>query len=30
MSAIDNLIKGTSGQIQCFNLIRGIETAGLI
>jgi len=32
MSAIDNLIKGTSGQaIQCFNLMRGYpETAGLI
>jgi N-acetyl-gamma-glutamyl-phosphate reductase len=32
MSAIDNLIKGTSGQaIQCFNLMRGYEeTAGLL
>jgi N-acetyl-gamma-glutamyl-phosphate reductase len=32
MSAIDNLIKGTSGQaIQCFNLMCGCpETAGLL
>ena len=32
MSAIDNLIKGTSGQaVQCFNLMRGYsETAGLL
>jgi N-acetyl-gamma-glutamyl-phosphate reductase len=32
LSAIDNLIKGTSGQaIQCFNLMRGYsETAGLL
>ena len=32
MSAIDNLIKGTSGQaIQCFNLMCGYsETAGLL
>lgn len=32
MSAIDNIIKGTSGQaIQCFNLMSGLsETAGLI
>ena len=32
MSAIDNIVKGASGQaIQCFNLMRGFpETAGLI
>lgn len=32
MSAIDNIVKGTSGQaIQCFNLMSGLnETAGLI
>jgi N-acetyl-gamma-glutamyl-phosphate reductase len=32
MSAIDNIVKGASGQaIQCFNLMRGLsETAGLI
>jgi N-acetyl-gamma-glutamyl-phosphate reductase len=32
MSAIDNLIKGTSGQaVQCFNLMRGYpETTGLL
>ncbi len=32
MSAIDNLVKGTSGQaIQCFNLMGGFpETAGLM
>jgi N-acetyl-gamma-glutamyl-phosphate reductase len=32
MSAIDNLIKGTSGQaIQCFNIMSGYsETAGLL
>lgn len=32
MSAIDNLVKGTSGQaIQCFNLMRGCaETTGLL
>jgi N-acetyl-gamma-glutamyl-phosphate reductase len=32
MSAIDNLVKGTSGQaIQCFNLMYGYsETAGLL
>jgi N-acetyl-gamma-glutamyl-phosphate reductase len=32
MSAIDNLVKGTSGQaIQCFNLMCGYpETAGLL
>jgi len=32
MSAIDNLVKGASGQaIQCFNLMRGSpETSGLI
>lgn len=32
MSAIDNIVKGASGQaIQCFNLIRGFsETTGLI
>jgi N-acetyl-gamma-glutamyl-phosphate reductase len=32
MSAIDNLIKGTSGQaVQCFNLMCGFEeTAGLL
>jgi hypothetical protein len=32
MSAIDNIVKGASGQaIQCFNLMRGFpETAGLL
>jgi N-acetyl-gamma-glutamyl-phosphate reductase len=32
MSAIDNIVKGASGQaIQCFNLMRGLpETAGLL
>ncbi len=32
MSAIDNLVKGASGQaVQCFNLMRGYpETAGLL
>ena len=32
MSAIDNIVKGASGQaVQCFNLMRGFpETAGLI
>jgi N-acetyl-gamma-glutamyl-phosphate reductase len=32
MSAIDNIVKGASGQaVQCFNLMRGYsETAGLI
>jgi N-acetyl-gamma-glutamyl-phosphate reductase len=32
MSAIDNIVKGTSGQaIQCFNLMCGLdETAGLL
>jgi N-acetyl-gamma-glutamyl-phosphate reductase len=31
MSAIDNIVKGASGQaIQCFNLMRGYpETTGL-
>jgi N-acetyl-gamma-glutamyl-phosphate reductase len=31
MSAIDNLVKGASGQaIQCFNILCGFdETAGL-
>lgn len=32
MSAIDNIVKGASGQaVQCFNLMRGFdETAGLL
>jgi N-acetyl-gamma-glutamyl-phosphate reductase len=32
MSALDNIVKGASGQaIQCFNLMRGyVETAGLL
>ena len=32
MSAVDNIVKGTSGQaIQCFNIMNGFpETAGLI
>jgi N-acetyl-gamma-glutamyl-phosphate reductase len=32
MSALDNIMKGASGQaIQCFNLMRGFsETAGLL
>ena len=32
MSAIDNIVKGASGQaVQCFNLMRGFtETTGLL
>jgi N-acetyl-gamma-glutamyl-phosphate reductase len=32
MSAIDNIVKGASGQaVQCFNLMRGYsEIAGLL
>ena len=32
MSAIDNIVKGASGQaVQCFNLMCGYpETAGLL
>jgi N-acetyl-gamma-glutamyl-phosphate reductase len=32
MSAIDNIVKGASGQaVQCMNLMLGLpETAGLI